>query len=716
MKYCTHCGRPNHDDNRFCEGCGTPLQMPASFPGADTFSANQQTPLSRSTLPVNDDQTVLLNRAASTGNDDQTVLLNHAAPAGDDDQTVLLNRAVPSGNDDQTVLLNHASPAGNDDQTVLLNRAVPAGDDDQTVLLNRAVPAGNDDQTVLLNQSPESAQKTAGTEPVQPAPMPYNPEHTVSYYGENQAANVVPEPKVPVESGQVPPIPPTEEGKGAEFVPPETSKKGKKPGKKTWLLFLIVGVLVLAGIGAGIWFWLSGNTTASAPLQEALQLGQKYMDDLDYNSAIVAYNDAISIDPQSKDAYMGLAQAYTGIQDYEEAEAAYRQLLEIDQQNAEGYRQLAELYIRLEKLEEAKALLENAVKQTDDEFIKDLYQETSPKAPEFSLAAGEYQEYQEVAITCEKPEYIIHYTTDGSEPTVDSPVYSEPLILTSGKTTVKAVVVSSRGYLSDTASAEYSIRLTPTVIKFADPEMEEVVRNELGISYGDVITTDNTVQIRELSIVGDNYISSAEGSIPVFTEDGYSINSWEQSYRGELTTLEDLKYMPFLRRFHLAWQEKVDVSGISQASRLEELSLIHVGMTSLKPVSGLSNLKKLCVGWNSISDLSPISSLTSLTSLGVWNNQIQDISPVSGLTALTYLDISRNQVSDISAVSGLAGLESLWMYSNQVSDYAPLQGLEQLRVLMIRDNPIEDRSVLQKIFPRLGRTDVDVIDRGEDAE
>ena len=49
---------------------------------------------------------------------------------------------------------------------------------------------------------------------------------------------------------------------------------------------------------------------------------------------------------------------------------------------------------------------------------------------------------------------IIHYTTDGSEPTADSPVYSRFKI--SGKTTVKAIAVLDGVAVSDVAVAEYA--------------------------------------------------------------------------------------------------------------------------------------------------------------------------------------------------------------------------------------------------------------------
>lgn len=58
-----------------------------------------------------------------------------------------------------------------------------------------------------------------------------------------------------------------------------------------------------------------------------------------------------------------------------------------------------------------------------------------------------------VSISCSTADAIIHYTTDGSEPTVDSPVYSRFKI--SGKTTVKAIAALD-GVVSDVAVAEYA--------------------------------------------------------------------------------------------------------------------------------------------------------------------------------------------------------------------------------------------------------------------
>ena len=84
-----------------------------------------------------------------------------------------------------------------------------------------------------------------------------------------------------------------------------------------------------------------------------------------------------------------------------------------------------------------------------------LVEGLNPDAPVFSPASGTTFSTANlsVSISCPSEGAIIHYTTDGSEPTADSPVYSRFKI--SGKTTVKAVAVLD-GMLSDIVTAEYA--------------------------------------------------------------------------------------------------------------------------------------------------------------------------------------------------------------------------------------------------------------------
>ena len=80
----------------------------------------------------------------------------------------------------------------------------------------------------------------------------------------------------------------------------------------------------------------------------------------------------------------------------------------------------------------------------------------SVKTPTFSVPEGRYIEQQTVAISCETEGVTIFYTIDGTTPTTESPVYSEPLTI-SETTTLKAIAVSVEGEESRVATATYTI-------------------------------------------------------------------------------------------------------------------------------------------------------------------------------------------------------------------------------------------------------------------
>ena len=90
--------------------------------------------------------------------------------------------------------------------------------------------------------------------------------------------------------------------------------------------------------------------------------------------------------------------------------------------------------------------------------INITYEEGLPSVatPTFSVAAGTYFETQNVAITTETADATIYYTTDGSTPTTESNVYSEPVAVSTGMT-IKAIAVKDGMDNSAVASATYAM-------------------------------------------------------------------------------------------------------------------------------------------------------------------------------------------------------------------------------------------------------------------
>jgi fibronectin type 3 domain-containing protein len=85
--------------------------------------------------------------------------------------------------------------------------------------------------------------------------------------------------------------------------------------------------------------------------------------------------------------------------------------------------------------------------------------------PAFSPPAGTYGADQAVAITSATDDATIHYTTDGTTPTTDSPVYDVPIEVTGHGTTmtISAMAVHTGLSDSDVASASYEIDYIPAM-------------------------------------------------------------------------------------------------------------------------------------------------------------------------------------------------------------------------------------------------------------
>lgn len=102
------------------------------------------------------------------------------------------------------------------------------------------------------------------------------------------------------------------------------------------------------------------------------------------------------------------------------------------------------------------------VRRKTDHTISFTYQGTSPvDMPVFTPRAGIYTEAQTVTITCRDKKATVYYTLDGTDPTTESTVYTEPISV-SDNMTIKAIAVTDTecSYIS---TGEYVIRaLTPS--------------------------------------------------------------------------------------------------------------------------------------------------------------------------------------------------------------------------------------------------------------
>ena len=126
-------------------------------------------------------------------------------------------------------------------------------------------------------------------------------------------------------------------------------------------------------------------TSSAQKAAQQLELGRKYLTEQNYAEAVVAFTEAIQLDPNNIDAYMGRAEAYKALQKYEEAADDYSTVIEktTDQPytQALAYQGRADLYEQTEEWAKAesdyRALLplldtEGAKNAADDEARTEL--------------------------------------------------------------------------------------------------------------------------------------------------------------------------------------------------------------------------------------------------------------------------------------------------------------------------------------------------------
>lgn len=108
-------------------------------------------------------------------------------------------------------------------------------------------------------------------------------------------------------------------------------------------LCLFIGVLffMMLGVAVGIFFNLSGRNPF---FERQISLGDKYLKEMDYENAELAYIEAIKIDEKQQEGYEKLARLYMKVEKWEEAE----DILELGIKTAEETGELRKLVKKVE--------------------------------------------------------------------------------------------------------------------------------------------------------------------------------------------------------------------------------------------------------------------------------------------------------------------------------------------------------------------------------
>lgn len=93
----------------------------------------------------------------------------------------------------------------------------------------------------------------------------------------------------------------------------ENGTIGNRPGRKS-LFFLIIGAVLVVIVLIII---ITGNDDKK--LQEQLDLGTKYLEEMEYEQALEAFQKALAIDAENADVYLGIVEVYIRTREFESA-------------------------------------------------------------------------------------------------------------------------------------------------------------------------------------------------------------------------------------------------------------------------------------------------------------------------------------------------------------------------------------------------------------
>lgn len=168
----------------------------------------------------------------------------------------------------------------------------------------------------------------------------------------------------------------------------------------------------------------------------------------------------------------------------------------------------------------------------------------------------------------------------------------------------------------------------PSVVTFADPALEAMVRGAMGKPEGGITVAEAGAVTRlNLSMEWQRYIS---GETPIR-----------------------------------------DISGLEYFKNLESLDLSFHAIIDITPLAGLKKLALLSLGDNPVADIAPLAGLTNLKVLTLSGCTAQDYGPLAKLVNLEFLMLDHSTITDVSPLASLTGLKRLYLADCRV-DYSPL--------------------------------------------
>lgn len=421
--------------------------------------------------------------------------------------------------------------------------------------------------------------------------------------------------------------------------------------KKKWKLILILAIVAVLLFAAGAYILVFRTNVT---VDYYIARGANALENGRYTSAVRNYTAAQKLDASLPEIPIALAEAYKGAGNYTKAEYTLVSAITEHPEQTDLYVALSRTYVEQEKFLDADLMLSRAANET----VKAELNKLRPASPTLTPDSGYYSTYITVSASCTAGRIFL--TTDGDYPSSESDVYTEPVQLSGGETTVCALVVDDSGLVSPAVYAGYTIAGVIEPVTLTDPTLDTILREAISKAAEDELMSNELWSIEELEI------------------------------SGAVTDLSQLSYLTGLKKLKIASVAATDFTVIASLPKLTELDLSGCVMSSgsMEAIGKLTELTSLNLSGCALKDISAISGLAKLTILDLSNNVISDLSPLSKMTALTTLSLKNNSVNNLQPLKNCTKLENLNVSSCEITGLDTLTEIRTLVSLDASDNAI----------------------------
>ena len=262
----------------------------------------------------------------------------------------------------------------------------------------------------------------------------------------------------------------------------------KKHTVRNVILLVLAAALL---IGACLFFFVFRKDLTASVL---IYWGDRFEQSGRYNRTIAFYRQAQKLQPEDETIPRRLAKAYILSGNYTKAEYTLVSAITRDPESVELYAELSRTYVAQDKLMDAEQMLGSIA----NESVKAAIEALRPATPVLTPESGYYSEYIDVSAYSASGSVYLTATTDF--PSLATDLYTGPVTLPGGESTVIAISVDANGLVSRAAYAGYTVGNVVEAVTFEDSAVDAAVREQLGKAASDEIMSDELWEIEEFTV------------------------------------------------------------------------------------------------------------------------------------------------------------------------------------------------------------------------